>query len=156
MNQEHYEFRTTKDSLWFDFYSVGPQSTVKKIVVYSPFPEVSDLFNLTLADSFPDGSISDTNVTDNGDMEKVLATVIQTAFRFFAKNPTKRIYIEGSTPARTRLYGAVVARELTMIQENFDVYGVSNDRLVPFVKNHRYAAFVIALKNQKNTLTLSL
>ena len=155
MNQERYEFQATKNSSWFEFYSVSTQKTVKKIVIYSPFPNAPDLYNLTLADSFPNGSISDTNVTDNGDMEKVLATVIQTAIRFFAQNPGKRIYVEGSTPARTRLYGAVLARELTLIQKTFEVYRLLNNNLLPFVKNRRYAAFVIALKNQENTLTLT-
>lgn len=155
MNRQPYEFRADRDNLQFDFYSVGPQKSVKKIVVYSPFPDVPDLFNLTLADSFSDGSISDTSVTDNGDMEKVLATVIQTIFHFFAANPDKRIYIEGSTPTRTRLYGVVIARELALIQENFLVYGLSDYEMTPFEKNHQYTAFVIALKKQKNPLTLS-
>lgn len=89
MKQHFYKYLRDEDCLWFEFESVSKQKTVKKVVVYTPFQDNPDIFNLALADAFPDGSYSDKSVTNNDDMEKVMATVIRTVLRFFEKHPTK-------------------------------------------------------------------
>lgn len=154
MKQKHYKYIRDEDCLWFEFDSVSEHKTVKKVVSYTPFQDNPELFNLALADAFPDGSFSDKSVTNNDDMEKVMATVIQTLLRFFEKYPTKMIYVEGSTVERTRLYRIIISRELTEIEEIFAIYGISSSKAEQFQKNQHYEAFVIALKNQENLLKL--
>lgn len=154
MKQHFYKYLRDEDCLWFEFESVSKQKTVKKVVVYTPFQENSNVFNLALADAFPDGSYSDKSVTNNDDMEKVMATVIRTVLRFFEKYPTKMLYIEGSTAERTRLYRIIISRELSEIEKTFTVYGLLESDTVIFQKNQNYNAFVIALKNKENLLKL--
>ncbi|MFN3849876.1 MAG: DUF6934 family protein [Spirosomataceae bacterium] len=119
MKQQYYKYLRDEDCLWFEFESVSNQKTVRKIVVYTPFQDNPDVFNLALADALSDGSYSDKTVTNNEDMEKVMATVIRTMLRFFEKYPTKMVYVEGSTAERTRLYRIIISRELSEIEKIF-------------------------------------
>ena len=154
MRQKYYKYIIGEDCLWFEFDSVSEQKTVKKVVAYTPFQDNPELYNLALADAFPDGSFSDKSVTNNDDMEKVMATVVQTLLHFFEKYPTKMIYVEGSTVERTRLYRIIISRELTEIEEIFTIYGILRSKAEQFQKNQHYDAFVISLKNQENLLKL--
>ena len=67
-------------------------------------------------------------------MEMVMATVIQIVLRFFEKYPSKMVYIEGSTPERTRLYRIIMSRELLEIEKVFTVYGLIGNNPELFVK----------------------
>lgn len=154
MQQEYYKYQYHTDSLWFEFLSVSNLKTVKKVVTYTPFQDSREIFNLGFADALPDGSFSDTNVTNNDDMEKVFATIIRTILHFFEKYPDKMIYITGSTPVRTRLYRIIILRELSKIEDTFRVLGLSGSVPEVFQKNQNYQAFVISLRSKTNLLKL--
>lgn len=154
MKQQYYKYLRDEDCLWFEFESVSNQKTVRKIVVYTPFQDNPDVFNLALADALSDGSYSDKTVTNNEDMEKVMATVIRTMLRFFEKYPTKMVYVEGSTSERTRLYRIIISRELSEIEKIFTIYGLLGSDTEIFKKNQNYNAFVIALQSKENLLKL--
>jgi len=55
----------------------------------------------------PDGSIDDTVKSNNGDILKVLATVVQIARIFISQFPNAEIFFIGSTDERTRLYARI-------------------------------------------------
>ena len=152
MKQPFYDYTSENERLWFEFESVSDRKTVRKIVIYTPFDDDPTLYNLALVDAFPDGSFSDKSVSNNDDLEKVMATVIQTLLRFFEGNPSAMVYIEGSTAERTRLYRIAIRREFSEIDTIFTVYGVTDSDTEPFVPNQNYQAFVIALKNRENLL----
>lgn len=154
MKQKYYKYLSDEECLWFEFESVSKQKTVKKVIVYSPFQDNIDIFNLGLVDELEDGSYSDKTVTNNDDMPKVMATVIRTLLRFFEKYPTKMVYIEGSTLERTRLYQIIIAREISEIEKTFTVYGLLDSVAEHFQKNQNYNAFVVVLKNKENLLKL--
>jgi hypothetical protein len=154
MKQSFYNYNTDNDSLTFIFESVSEKKIVRKTIIYTPFDDNQDIYNLTLADILPDGTFSDKTVSNNEDMNKIMATVIQTIIHFFVKYSSKMIYIEGSTPERTRLYRIILAKELSEIEKTFNIYGVINDDLERFVKNRPYQSFIITLKNQENLLKL--
>ena len=62
-----------------------------------------DLFNIGFGDkNLETGDIDDKVVSNNGDSDKVLATVV--VYTFTDLNPETLIYATGSTKARTRLY----------------------------------------------------
>lgn len=154
MEQQYYKYLRDEECLWFEFESVSKQKTVRKVVIYTPFQDNPDIYNLALADAFPDGSFSDKSVTNNEDMEKVVATVIRTLLRFFEKHPSKMVYVEGSTIERTRLYRIIISRELSEIEKIFTIYGLLESDTEVFRKNQNYNAFVITLKNKENLLKL--
>jgi hypothetical protein len=63
------------------------------------------LYNLAFGDKdHSTGEIDDKVISNNGDSEKVLATVVATVYAFTDKYPETWIYATGSTKARTRLY----------------------------------------------------
>lgn len=59
-------------------------------------------------DLLPDGSINDKANSNNGDILKVMATVVDILKHFTARYPGKVIYFVGSTDERTRLYGRIL------------------------------------------------
>ena len=144
MTHPFYDFTVHNETLRFEFDSVGNQ-VIPKVIVYEklPFP---DTYNLALGDIDEQGKADFETISDNGDRDYVLATVIQTLIAFFQKHPRASVLITGSTPSRTRLYQVVIARELVEIQKRFDIYGVTEMGDEPFRKGALYQAFVISLK----------
>jgi len=69
------------------------------------FVNQDSLYNLAFGDRKQlRGEFDDRIVTDNGDSEKVLETVVAAVYTFRDRFPQAWIYATGSTAARTRLY----------------------------------------------------
>lgn len=84
--------------------------------------------------------------TDNQDREKVLATVVSTAFVFIKRYPNAKIIVRGSSDVRTRLYRMIINKYFDELSETFDIQGYFNKKWLPFVKNIDYQAFLISRK----------
>ncbi len=98
---------------------------------------------MAFGDDDGNGDLNDLVVSDNDDMETVLATVIQTLFVFFETHPDKIVFFTGSTSARTRLYRIAISRLLNEVQEAFLVEGILGQRRERFRPNVAYEAFLI-------------
>jgi hypothetical protein len=83
MHQRPYLFEYDFDKLIFVFESISDRKTITKVISYTVFPDQPELYNLFLGDVLPDGSLCDTQISNNDDLEKILATVIQTMLLFF-------------------------------------------------------------------------
>ena len=92
------------------------------------------------------GEINDTIITNNGDSEKVLATVASTVYAFTDKNPEAWIHVKGSNMARTRLYRIGITNNLIEIRKDFNVFGLKDDQWHEFRSNTEYSAFLIRRK----------
>ena len=68
------------------------------------------------------GDIDDNVITNNGDSQKVLATVASSLVQFTEQYPNAMVYATGSTKARTRLYRIGISNNLEMIQDRSDVF----------------------------------
>jgi hypothetical protein len=88
------------------FTSVG-KSSIVKFVDFSP-TRTPNLYNVGFGDLLPDGSIDDTANSNNGDMVKVLATVVQIIRDFTIQFPDIKLIFFGSTQERTNLYGRIL------------------------------------------------
>ena len=139
-----YDFSVQSNGMRFDFVSTG-QRSINKVVIYQALP-IPDVYNLVLADTGNGNQLDDFSVSDKGDRDKVLATVVQTLFVFFEKYPQASVSFTGSTPARTRLYQAAIARELDEATRRLDVYGLIDNVPEPFQRNKSYTGFVIIPK----------
>lgn len=148
MQSEFYPFESDDARLYFEFLSISPKQTIPKAVVFSPFPHPSNRFNLALADIKDDGSLCDVTVSNNHDLDKVIATVANCIVAFFEKYPTAEIYIQGSTPSRMRLYRIIFSREFRIINENYEIYGTLSRITEPFVSNKDYSSFLLKQKPQ--------
>ena len=77
-----YEVDVTSDFTRFEFDSQGPRGKIRKMVQYTQYLS-ENLFNLGFGDlDSATNEIDDLVITDNGDREKVLATVASTLFVF--------------------------------------------------------------------------
>ena len=81
MGQQPYPY-TRKISFRYTFVSKG-KMRIEKSVVFAPTP-VKNIFNLGFGDLLNDGTIDDTANSNNGDLIKVLATVIQIFYQCFS------------------------------------------------------------------------
>jgi hypothetical protein len=145
MDSETYKLRAKSSKTVFEFISKGPKGAIRKRVEYQKPIEAVDFYNLAFGDiNAQTGKIDDKVISDNGDTQKVLATVAATVFEFMKKHPNAMIYVEGSTVTRTRLYRISISNNLEEINEYFTVLGLlgTNDWR-NYEKNNNYSAFLI-------------
>jgi hypothetical protein len=134
------EYNTNKDH--YKFESIGPNGKISKIVILSEME--SGTYNLGFGDyDLQTETISDKVVSDNGDMVKVLATVISIATQFLSENPMTYVYIKGSSVIRTQLYQRIIRRYYDDLIISHEIYGLVNKSFEPFQKNKSYESFLI-------------
>ncbi|MBI2967656.1 MAG: hypothetical protein HYY40_07565 [Bacteroidetes bacterium] len=130
----------------YEFISEGPKGLIHKRVQFKR-TNLKNVYNLAFGDKDHNtGEIDDTIISNNGDSEKVLATVVATVYAFTDKYPDAVIYATGSTKARTRLYRMGIAKHLTEVTEDFEVLGERNDDWETFRKNIEYEGFLVKRK----------
>ena len=85
MNYPRYEYATEDELNIFEFVSVGNKGKVTKIVQYTEMT-IKGYYNLGFGDlDIETKEINDEIVTNNGDGQKVLATVVSTVYSFTGK-----------------------------------------------------------------------
>ena len=149
MNLDSYNYEIDESFQTYEFVSDGPNGKVTKVVAYTEFGTVKGevAYNLGFGDVDEEtGKISDTVVTDNKDRTLVLATVAQTILEFSAHFGNHWIRVQGSTPARTRLYQIGVSGIWDEIKEDFELYGLKDEQYQEFEKNVNYEAFLVRKK----------
>ena len=144
MDKPFYEFIILEEAFKYEFVSVG-HLNIKKVIIYQT-TDLPDFYSLTLADILPNGELDVYIESRNGDMEKVLATVIQTIQTFLGHYPHAKIAFSGGTPKRTRLYSIILNKEIEKVQSNLKILGLNDEGLVPFERNQKYEGFVILKK----------
>lgn len=146
MKVEKYALRSENNFETFSFISQGPKGKVLKLIEFQAM-DSTDTFNLAFGDQDPTtGSINDIVVTNNGDTEKVLATVVDAIYAFFDKHPYAYVYATGSTPARTRLYRMGITRFYQLMQNDFVLFGQMDNEFVPFKPGTDYEGFLAKRK----------
>jgi len=147
MNLEQYIYYTNKDFLDYEFYSEGPKGRIKKIVHYQKINEHPLVYNLAFGDlNDLNGKIDDAINTNNGDSEKVLATVAATTVDFMNKYPNAYVYAAGSTLSRTRRYQMGILKIWNEIHHNFEVYGLLDESWHLFKAGVNFEAFLVKRK----------
>ena len=147
MLDNHYKVDTSPDFETFEFTSVGSKGNITKVVRYTEI-NVKGYYNLGFGDKDPiTGFISDLSVTNNGDSQKVLATVAATLYAVIEYHPGAYIIATGSTEARTRLYRMGITNNLEAIEKDFFIFGLTAADWKPFRKNIAYGAFLVYKKS---------
>lgn len=82
-------------------------------------------------------------VSNNGDSEKVLATIVSAVYAFTDREKDVWVYATGNTPARTRLYRMGITKYIDEVRQNFEVYGLLNGEWEFFEKDIDYTAFLV-------------
>ena len=153
MKIDHYEDLTiSTDALEYKFLSVGPKGGIVKIVQFSQTDNM-DVYHLAFGNLMFDGSIDDLIVDDNKDRDKILATIVTIIYNFCDKYPDKWVFINGSTPQRTRLYRIALAIYYDELSSDFKIIGMLQDIdsfvYVPFQKGINYFGFFVKRKKIK-------
>ena len=131
----------------FEFESVGKYGVIRKVVRYDE-TNVKGVYNLGFGDiDLKSGRINDLVVSDNGDMEVVLATVASTLSQFIKHHPDALVAARGSTAARTRLYRQGISKYLGEIEKDFEVFGFKDGEWQTFRKNVTFEAFMVRRKS---------
>lgn len=138
---------SSDDELYvFEFKSIGDKGTIHKIIRFSP-THLKGFYNLGFGDvNEKTGKISDSVVSDNGDIEKVLATVVSAVYAFTDKYPDNYVFASGSTESRTRLYRIGITKYLEFIENDFDLYGLVGINWKLFEKGVNYEGFLVRRK----------
>ena len=145
MHLERYSYNINENFLDYEFSSNGPKGIVKKIVHFTHIS--GDIYNLAFGDlDDKTGEISDTAITNNNDSRKVLTTVAATVHDFTTQYPEAIILIKGSTNSRTRLYRIGITSYLSVINIDFEIFGLKDWHWEFFKAGENYDAFLIRRK----------
>ena len=143
MNSDIYPTQASTNFIAYDFISKGRKGEIRKGVRYTQ-TGFTDIWNLAFGDINADtGDMDDSIVSNNGDSEKVLATVARTCVKFTDHFPGTMIFAIGSTPSRTRLYQMGISRYLNQILELFTIKGLLENSWQEFEKDINYKALLI-------------
>jgi hypothetical protein len=146
MENPKYSFQSASFFKTYEFISEGPKGKINKLVKYTK-DEDTGLYNLAFGNKIGrSNKIDDKIISDNGDREKILATVAATVYQFTAKYPEAIIFATGSNLARTRLYRISLSNILDQINNDFEIFGFYEGNWEIFEKNRNYSAFLLTKK----------
>ena len=142
MNEKSYPFQISTANIRYSFESVSEEKIIEKAVVFveTNYPNI---YNLALVDILGDGTESDITVSNNNDLETVMATVIKIIDDFLNKFPDKSVIFQGSDLRRTRLYRIIISREYESISQYFKILGLKNGLFHQFESKIEFDAFLI-------------
>jgi hypothetical protein len=147
MKLAKYQLKSTDKLSSYEFISEGPKGLITKRIQFTLINR-EGVYNLAFGDKdHLNGDIDDLAISNNGDSEKILATVIGAVYAFCDKNPNAWILATGSTASRTRLYQIGITKYYEDLTEEFDIYGQVEDDWELFEFGKNYSAFLAKRKN---------
>jgi hypothetical protein len=149
MTLDRYEIKAGNNLTTFEFLSEGRNGQILKIIQFQQM-NLDNLYNLAFGDKdLKTGKIDDKVVTDNGDSEKVLATVVYAIYAFANRYPDSWIYATGSTASRTRLYRMGINKYYEIVVNDFEIMGEYKNEWENYMFGKDYQAFAVHRKNTK-------
>jgi hypothetical protein len=146
MKLPSYKMSVGKSNHVFEFTSIGKKGKIEKMIVFEE-TTTQGFYNLAFGDKdIITGMLNDIKVSNNGDSEKVLATIVRAVYIFLELNPNVWIYAEGSTKSRTRLYRMGITKYIKEAELDFYIFGSINNSWEKFTLNVDYESFAILKK----------
>ena len=143
MKLPRYELKAEKSLMVFEFSSEGPKGQIPKLIKFSE-TTLKGFYNLAFGDkNLETGDIDDTVVSNNGDSEQVLTTVVSAVYSFTEVEKEAWVYATGSTKSRTRLYRMGITKYFEEVNKDFIVFGLRNGEWEDFTKEIEYTAFLV-------------
>jgi hypothetical protein len=136
----------TYDYSVIEFISIGKKGAIPKRITFTS-TELAFFYNLAFGDVDENGDLDDYRISDNGDRNKILATVFHVVEAYTKKYPERWITFRGSTKERTRLYRIAIGLNLEELWQIFEIYVYTEEGLKPFCKSMEVNVFVIKRKN---------
>ncbi|HEX2847729.1 MAG TPA: hypothetical protein VHN59_14365 [Chitinophagaceae bacterium] len=105
------------------------------------------VFILAFGNLNEDGTIDDKVINNNGDRNKIIATVVAAVHDFTHHYPDKFVAFLGSTKERNRLYRGVLSIYLAQWRQNYTIWGLKeNNGFELFEKSKSYSGYLIKRK----------
>ena len=146
MKIEKYALKAESSLTVFEFISEGPKGLIRKLIQFQQTNE-PNLYNLAFGDkNVETGEIDDLAISNNGDSEKVLATVVAALYAFFDKHPDAFVYATGSTSVTNTAYRLGITRFYEEIIQDFYLYGQLGDQFYEFETGKDYSGFLTQQK----------
>ena len=148
-NRDKYETEASASSSQYVFFSIGPRGEIEKRVQYTNISDYEDTDNCAFGDWDENNQlIIDDSVTNNGDMAKVIATVVGTIYDYTSIYPDRFVYFKGSSLTRTLMYGKIIYDYHDELVKDFYIFGIKNEivgDISAYSKEERdnYVAFVV-------------
>jgi hypothetical protein len=133
----------------YTFTSVGKER-IEKMAIFSTSP-IENLYNFGFGDLMHDGSIDHRIRSNNGDLIRVLATVINIIKTSLKTHPSATVFFVGSTPTRTDLYRRILKTHYNSFSNDFIISALIEDKNnlkeTPFdpISPNQYLGFLIKL-----------
>jgi hypothetical protein len=143
MTEQPYSY-DKKYSTRYTFVSKGKHGAINKVV---EFLHTSNklILNLAFGDLKNDGTIDDTANSNNGDIIKVMATIIHVVRDFTNEYPEYKIIFTGSTAQRTKLYQRILKTYYSAFNQEFDITALEE------VEKNKYEEVIFEpMNNLKN------
>jgi hypothetical protein len=146
MRSPFYEIiKTEKDYSIFRFVSVGKKEIIK-IVEFQKTTKTA-VYNLAMGDRVDKRSFSDMEISNNGDIKKVLTTVVNIVQIYTKKYPARSIFIAGNTTLKTSAYQRIIRMYYPVFINEFDIWGyIDPDTKEKFNVRNNYVAFIVKRK----------
>lgn len=149
MKLDRYELIAGRNLTTFEFLSEGKKGKIIKVIQFQQM-NLENLYNLAFGDKNAEtGILDDKVVTDNGDSEKVLATVVAALYAFADRYPDAWVYATGSSSARTRLYRMGINKYFDIVAIDFEIMGEYQNEWEWYEHGKDYQAFAVRRKNSK-------
>lgn len=149
MNRSAYVFHRVDANL-YTFVSEGVGS-IEKVVEFT-YVGAPGVLNLGFGD-YSNGRLTDDEVvSNNGDLSKVMATIVKIVEDFSNCFPETKIHFMGSTPERTGLYGRILKTYFAEFNRCFRISGrvAGTMNEVPFdpAQPYIFEAYFVKRKNK--------
>jgi len=106
----------------YTFISRGKRD-IRKVIEFMP-TSVENIYNLGFGDLLQNGTVDDKSNSNNGDIIKVLATVVYILKEFIGAHPHIKIIFTGSTRERTLLYKRILKVHFSEFSKDFIISGL--------------------------------
>jgi hypothetical protein len=101
MKYENYDAVHIADDLSsFDFVSSGKNGDIPKRIIFMP-THMGEVYILAFGSITDNDEVDDYSISDNGDRNKILATIAVAVDLYTIRHPNRMIYFRGSTKERT-------------------------------------------------------
>lgn len=146
MEQPRYITQTGRNRKVYQFVSEGSKGNIIKRVYFKE-TTLENYVSLMMGDyNSNTGETDFYNVSNNGDRDKILATIVDICYSYFELYSNHVITFTGANVARTRLYQMAISKYFDELSLDFHIYGELNKPTEPFRKNTNYNSFYIFLK----------
>ncbi|MGC4035512.1 MAG: hypothetical protein QM764_06085 [Chitinophagaceae bacterium] len=145
-------FATKKSITRYEFVSIGPNGQIKKRIEFTPLRK-RNYFNVAFGDVMKNGRISDTVYSNNQDIVRIMATVVETMKDFLKENKAAKLVFTGSRDDRTAFYKNILGRYHKTLFANYTITALSKDENdnyqeveFDFAVEKNYSLFIIKNK----------